>query len=238
MVSSRSRRRKSAAGEILVEPSTVTENAILSSIDRERIKLAIEGLEKQTSGELVPLLVSQIESYSEIHWVSGAVGALLGALVLIADSWLQSFPLSDEWIVGVLAGCAAIGLLLSAVPALKRKLIGEERLKDRARERALAEFVAQGVLETKDRTGVLLMIAAFEHRIEIIADTGIHSRADKKVWSEITDQIRPVIQNQGIAAGFLLAIEKIGEVLKREAPLQPGDRNELSDGVRDGGRSS
>jgi putative membrane protein len=104
-----------------------------------------------------------------------------------------------------------------------------QRQKVAARARQL--FVEHGITETRDRSGVLVYLSEAEHRIEILADRGVHQRVGAEGWQRMVDGVVKAIQQGEAGKGVLAAVDAIGAVLVEHFPRRTDDVNELSDAV-------
>jgi putative membrane protein len=68
-------------------------------------------------------------------------------------------------------------------------------------------------------------------RIEVVADSGIHSRVDPATWEGMVAQIASGARAGQLADGLIAAIRSTGELLAQHFPRRPDDRNELPDRV-------
>ena len=98
-------------------------------------------------------------------------------------------------------------------------------------ELAYAEFKNLGMEQTRDRTGILLLILLKEHQFQILADEGINAKVEQKVWDDIAEQMAEKFKNGEYLSGVVSAIERIGAILAQWFPRKPDDINELSDEV-------
>ncbi len=92
-------------------------------------------------------------------------------------------------------------------------------------------FLAKDLHLTGGRTGVLIFAALAEHRVEVIADEGVHAAAPNGVWDEVVADLVEGLKRGAIADGFVAAIARTGAVLAAHTPRQPDDANELPDGL-------
>ncbi|HJX28969.1 MAG TPA: hypothetical protein VJ885_13745, partial [Thermoanaerobaculia bacterium] len=151
---------------------------LFTDADFAAVRAAVTEAEQRTSGEIVPFVVPASDPYANAIWKGTAFGALLGPLIAVAlhrlwDLWGTHL---DLWIVVPAAAGAGVGFLLAAfVPAVKRWLAGDEMLDLRARQRAEMAFLEEEVFRTRDRTGILIFLSLFEHRVVVIGDSGINS---------------------------------------------------------------
>jgi uncharacterized membrane protein len=100
-----------------------------------------------------------------------------------------------------------------------------------ARERAVAMFGKLRVWDTENNNGVLIYLLLAEHRIEIVADRGLHRRVDAAEWQRIMDTMRRAFRAGQYEAGLNDAIDAVDALLVRHFALAPGEvnPNELPD---------
>lgn len=98
-------------------------------------------------------------------------------------------------------------------------------------ELALGEFYRLGMQNTRDRTGVLILLLLSDRKFQIIADEGIHRRVQDGTWDEIASQITSHFKRGNFLVGIVEAVKQVGAVLQVHFPRRPDDRNELPDNV-------
>jgi putative membrane protein len=209
---------------------------LFSETDLQRIKAAVQEAEKSTSGEIVPFLVDRSDDYEEAEWRGGA---LLGALMLltftvehiVSNSWL---PL--DFAVVLLAAFMAflVGVFLTRyVPAVKRVLAGRALRTHRVGLRASRAFLDEQVFNTRDRTGILLLLSVLEHEVLVLGDQGINARVQQSEWQDVVETLTRAIRAGRPADGFVEAIGKCGLLLQRSGVTRrKDDTDELPDNLR------
>jgi putative membrane protein len=212
---------------------------LLSDADREAVRAAVAEAEKRTSGEIVPYVVPASDAYPNALWKGAAFGALAGPLLALAlhrlwDLWGSHFEL---WLLMPAAAGAAIGFLLAAfVPPVKLWLAGDEMLELRTRQRAEMAFLEEEVFRTRERTGILLFLSLFEHRVVVLADSGIHTLVQPGQWEGIAAAIASGLRAGRAREALLEAIRSCGDLLERHGVARRADDvNELPDELRRGG---
>ncbi len=212
---------------------------LLDQLDTEHVRRAVAEAEEQTAGEIVPYVVERSGGYEVALWRgAGALALLAVGLMLLAallyDGWGLAW-LYTGW--GVALAALAGGLLGAALTAfiapLKRLLAGTERLDRTVHAQAMKAFVEEEVFATRDRTGILLFVSLFEHRIEVLGDSGINARVEPEAWAGIVERIRDGIRDGHFTDGLVEAIARCGALLERHGvEIRPDDENELPDRVR------
>ena len=209
----------------------------LSESDLSRIRDAVADAEKRTSGEIVPYIVSRSANYTIAFWHGGGLMALLVIAFLLivrsfsgwdAPSWIQGFTP----ILILLTASILGGFIVRIVPPLHRRLAGQTRLDRRVQQRALQAFVEREVFLTRERTGILLFVSLFEHRVEVIGDSGINAKVMQEDWADVVLAIRDGIKGGNLADGLVSGINLCGILLEMsDIAIRKDDINELSDDV-------
>ncbi len=207
--------------------------AELTAEDLEAIGEATRSAETRTGGELVCVLVGRCDPYSGSHWKGATLGAIAGAAA--AGIWMAAdqswYTPSPYLLTFATLGFAAAGLVaVAALPILQRLLVPAEVLDLRVDRRAAEAFLAEEVFATRDRTGVLLFIAFFEHRVRILVDRGIREIVDTEVWESIAGELTRGIRAGRTREALIAAIDACGAVLEaHRVERREDDRNELRD---------
>lgn len=94
-----------------------------------------------------------------------------------------------------------------------------------AHERAVTMFGKLRVWDTEHNNGVLIYLLLAEHRIEVLADRGIHRRVGAERWSQIVASMREAFQAGRFEDGLMAALDTIDALLSTHFPLAPGEAN-------------
>jgi putative membrane protein len=223
----------------------------LSQADQDRIAKAVADAEKTTAGEIYCVLAPEVgdDRAAPLIWATSAA-LLIPALALLAGfrpemlsrlfgGWSVGHEAAHDvailsallTYVGLQAAIFAVTAALVSIPAVRRALIPAALKKARVRRAALDYFLAKDLHLTRHRTGVLIFAALAEHRVEVIADEGIHAAAPSTVWDEVVADLVEGLKRGAVADGFVAAIARTGAVLAAHVPPRPGDVNELPDGL-------
>jgi putative membrane protein len=204
----------------------------ISTADLDQIKSAVARAEKTTSGEIVPLIVSTSGSYFWVHAVFALKLLVLATIVFEVIVYMSGFPGTLPELIGVQVSAALLGWGLGYFPPAARWGVGKFNLQKNVDDQALAAFIREGLTKTRDRTGVLIYISLFEHRVEILGDSGIHQHVSNDFWQNLCDQLAMKIREGKLVEGLENTIHEVGQTLKRYFPRQSDDQNEISDDLR------
>lgn len=206
---------------------------VFSEADREAIRAATAEAERVTSGELVVYVVERCDPHPEVACKGALIGGAIGAVcAAIAVRLFGGWGAPDYlWLlIGLQLGLLA-GWLASRVEGIARRLISDEALESRADGRAAEAFIEERVFATAARTGVLIFVALFEHRVLVLADDGIRERVGEGAWHDIAAGVATGIRGGAPASALVEAVGRCARLLdERGVPADVA--NELSNEPR------
>ncbi len=200
--------------------------------ERKQVTTAVHRAEQQTSGEIVPMIVSRSHHYP----LATLYGALLisfplSLLIVTCLSDLLWLPPNNLWIF---LGCLVPLFLISLITVkntlpLQRIFISPSRAKEEVEEEAMKAFYTEKLYKTRCENGILLFISVFERRVCILGDAGINTLISQEIWDEIVARVTLGIKNKNQCKSLCDAIESVGNILKEHFPIKEDDSNELHD---------
>jgi len=203
-----------------------------STEEQKRICDTVHKAELKTSGELVPMIVSESHSYPLAPVRGGALIAFITSLLFTAPLgemfWLDS---SNLWVFLSLftpVFCIAY-LLINRSYRLKRWFLFSDEMDEEVQNAALTSFFTERLYKTRDENGILIFISLLEHRAWVIADRGINERIPQERWQEAVSIVTSGIREKKQCEALCRAIKMIGDILEKEFPVKEDDTNELSD---------
>lgn len=205
-----------------------------SKSDREAIHAATTAAEAKTAGELVVYVTERCDPHPEVAWKGSVVGGALGALFAAVIVWrFGGWGAPDYlWLlIGFQLGLVA-GWIASRFDPVARRLIGEEALDSRVDGRAAEAFLDEQVFATRERTGVLIFVALFEHRVLVLADEGIDERVADDAWDEISGDLASGIRRGSPTQALIQAVERCADLLEAHGVHPADSENEISDEPR------
>ncbi len=192
--------------------------------EQQKIEAAVKAAEMKTSGEIVPMVVDSSYDYPRAELIGG--GSLALATGLLVSWWFGGE--SIWWFLPVFfIGFFLFQQLIRNLPGLKRKLIHPEELTEEVKEKALVSFLEQGLHETRDRTGILILISLFERRVQVLADSGINAKVPENTWDEIVTTIITGLKSDDACTAVCRAVERCGQLLEKNFPRKDDDTDEL-----------
>lgn len=202
--------------------------SLLTADDAKRVREAIEGVERSTAGEIMVVVAARSDHYADVRGFVALIGAIAAAWVLY---WFLPTVPSGYIFGGEVVLWIALFWLTGLGPIL-RTIVPAARLSVAVDNKAKQVFIDHGLTETRDRSGVLILVSELEHRVEILADRGIHEVVGNEGWEREVNVILRGIGAGRAADGLREAVEHIGARLSETFPPRSDDTNELSDHVR------
>lgn len=195
-----------------------------SAEDKDRIAAAIAEAEGGTAGEIYVVIAHTAEEF----WYMPVIWAVVAALLLPWPLHLLT-GLSTTTILVLQSVFFVAATVILSLPPIRQRIVPGIIAADRTRRQAYEQFLAHGVHLTEARTGVLIYVTPIDHRVEIVADVGIHSKVGPAAWEELAEEITAAARQGQLADGIVHAIRKAGALLARHFPPTPENPNELSD---------
>lgn len=221
----------------------------LESEKRALITDAIKRNEAKTSGEIYCVIARKSDDYRIFVLLWAAVLAIIIPLILalmgidlgvavadIGNDWAQfnnSAINSNNIYVDltiqafILVVAAILSGFESVVLALTPNFIKRQGVHKFARD----QFLAHGIHQTDEKTGVLIYVSLAEHIVEIVADSGIYQKVDKSVWGDAIGKILSKTKAGDLSGGLIDGIDDIGAILAQHFPPTPQNPNEITDSV-------
>lgn len=201
---------------------------LLNPAEAARVAEHVARAERGTAGEIVVVLAERSAGYERQRVAVSFTATLLGALALY--TFVPAVP--ELWVLCSEAPMMLLAWWLTGLPGVTRWIVPARLQHEAVLARAEQAFIEQGVTETRQRSGVLLFLSETEHRLELLADRGIHERVGSEVWQALVSDVVGAIQKGEAASGLTRAIDAIGARLAEHFPPASDDVNELSDAPR------
>lgn len=128
-------------------------------------------------------------------------------------------------------------IIIEAIKNAERETSGEIRvhLEEKGRNDILKDariiFRKLGMAKTKDRNGILILIAPDQRKLAIYGDQGINEKVSPTYWNGIVMEMQEKFGNNLRCEGVCEAVRKIGSKLKEHFPYKSDDVNELPDEI-------
>lgn len=205
----------------------------LTAEERERIRLVVHAAEEHTNAEIVPMLVSRSGLYRDAQHRSGLILALFTLTLLLSTEllWLPwGWHASNAaWLVLATILTYGAGAWLGTLVPIVRLLTPTDRMRHKVRLRAERAFAQHAVSQTRERTGVLIMVSLLEHQIHVLADRPLFQQVPSEQWSKVVEAAVDRLKAGDVVGGVCQSIQTCGVLLAEVCPGRPGDNpDELS----------
>jgi uncharacterized membrane protein len=94
------------------------------------------------------------------------------------------------------------------------------------RARAMEVFAALGVWDTEANNGVLIFVLLADQSVEIVADRGYNAWVKPPEWAAICESMNRLFREERYEDGALDGIRRVGAIVTKYFPWQPGTRND------------
>jgi putative membrane protein len=224
-------------GEVAVSgeevPVETGEGLRLTAEERERIRLAVHAAEEHTNAEIVPMIVGRSGLYRDAQHRSGLILALFTLTLLLSTEllWLPwGWHASNAaWLVLATILAYGAGAWLGTLVPIVRLLTPTDRMRHKVRLRAERAFAQHAVSQTRERTGVLIMVSLLEHQIHVLADRPLFQQVPSEQWSKVVEAAVDRLKAGDVVGGVCQSIQTCGVLLAEVCPGRPGDNpDELS----------
>jgi len=200
---------------------------VLSSAEQRELSELVAQIEQRTASELVVVVLPKSLSYAQYRVTVSLVIGLAGAGIasFLHPGWPGHAVLGLQLVFGL------FGHWVLANPALLRRCVPKEVMDRAVHERAEQLFVSLGVTETRERSGILVLLSSLERRVELLADRGIYQQLGGEVWNQLVAELSVSIKNGAAKAGLERLLAQLGDELAARYPVRPDDTNELSNRI-------
>ena len=192
----------------------------LTKKDVQKIEEAIKTAEATTSGEIVPVILSESDDYIYTHFLSALIFTIAGIYLS------EHFNLFVYNYVITSMIWSVVGFCIPYISGIKKILLTQNEIDEEVNQRALQAFYAQNLHNTKDQTGILIFISLLEKRVIILGDRGINEKVEENFWNEELNHILSSIKNNELPQGLSHVIKDMGEKLSTHFPIQADDQNQ------------
>lgn len=206
----------------------------LSRAEADAVKRLITALEGRTGVQVVTAVIGKADAYAELPWKAFALGAALAGLGVVIADWIR-----PDWLtayaallhaLAILGTGAASALVAIFVPGYARLFLRPTRRDSEVRHYAESLFLRRELFKTQSRNGILVLVSAFERKVEILADTGLRGRAGEPDWRTVIARMTPHLAAGRPAEALQEGLERIEALLVAKGLHgAPAQKNELPD---------
>ncbi len=214
-------------------PVGTGEGLQLTAEEREQIRLTVYAAEQKTNAEIVPMIVNRSGLYRDAQHRSGLLLSLVVlALMLTTEMfWLPWgwHGSNAAWLILATILAYGVGAWLGTLAPCIRLLTPTDRMHHKVRLRAERAFTTHMISQTREHTGVLIMVSLLEHQIYVLADQSIFQRVPAACWSSVVEAAVGRLKRGDMIGGLCQGILVCGTLLAEVCPSRPDDNpDELS----------
>ncbi|MEM7250327.1 MAG: TPM domain-containing protein [Pseudomonadota bacterium] len=214
--------------------------SLYSEKDQKRITTIIAEAEKQTSGEIVPVVATRSGRYDRSEDCVGVILACIamaGVVIALGYSnalggagWGQSGATYLWAAVAVAALLIAFSLgaiVASRFPSIALPFISSAEMTAEVERAAREQFQRLRIRSTGGATGVLIYISLLERQVHVLGDDAISEKLSQADWDAVRDTIVQGMRSKAPVAALEAGIHASGNLLRRHFPAEPNNMNEL-----------
>ena len=206
----------------------------LTKHESDAIGEQIAAIEARCGGQIVTAIIGKADHYVELPWKAFALGASLTAAVVVAadalrPDWLSAYAALSH-ALAILGAGAVSALAAIYLPAYARLFLRPARRDAEVRLYAQSLFLRRELFKTQLRRGILVMVAMFERKVEILADTGLHASVRESEWRTVVASMTPELGAGHAAAALQQGLARLDKLLLGKGlQMAVGEANELPD---------
>lgn len=210
-------------------------SALLTKDEEQQIVAAVRHAESKISGEIVPVILKRCHHYPSSKYKLALIASvMMFLLIILADRYLEGFNLYDPIYYFTLVYSAAIvGFFIPIwFPSVAPAFANEKEKRHAVEQKAETIFLENEIFNTRQRTGIMILISLAERRALVMADRGINQKVEQSTWDDLISKLIDSIKSKELAEGMNNAIESATQILLENGfTVEAGDTNELTDKI-------
>lgn len=198
---------------------------LLSKEQQDQIEQKIIEIEKETSAEVLPMIVESSTPVGHVKVI------LFLIFILISEFILQNFLKADSWAHSrywelsflILISCL-LAYFFSKNHFVQRTLTSDQDELLQVNRRALLEFYNQSLHEKPNRNIVLFLFSLMERRIVVLTSPELKNTFTQKELDQIVKEFSEQNKKVNFSHGLISALQIAGNILKQKLPV---NKNEI-----------
>lgn len=202
----------------------------LTAAEQQQVTDTVQEMERITSGEIVPMIVSRSHEYP-MAAVTCCVSMILPLALLLTHLigeriWIGS---QNMWLFLGLFTClyALLYPVVIRSDRLKHYFLNRRQVTNEVEKGALSSFYSEQLHKTRDANGILIYISVMERKVWILADAHINAKIDQSEWDAIVADLTTGIRTGRPSEAICEAVRRTGHILHTHFPYQRDDKDEL-----------
>lgn len=209
-------------GEVLVEAGEYFKKYQFNNTEIQKV---IENFEKNTSVEIVTMVVGSSDIYPAIKPRITIVAFI--SLLFFSYSLNLFSQLEYRIILLLLIISFFISFIVSKIEILASNFVFPNEINEEVRQRAIEGFFEHN-LHNLNAGAILLFISLFEKKVDVLYDEKIKETIDQKEWLSVINNMLPEIKKKNLTRAFSKGIETSLSIVKEKFPPNTQQKNELS----------
>lgn len=201
--------------------------------EQQQINELVAEVEAASGAQFIVAVIGKADAYPEIPWKAFALATVSTALLMAAVEFgLVTSPAprtSVSSLMIVLAAGMLFALMAIWVPPLGWALLDRVRVRGEVEQYARALFLERGMFQTRQRTGILVLISLFEGEAAILADDGVQQHMTEGQIEAIVEQMTPLLRKGLVVEAARGALTALASRLQGKLERRPA--NELADAL-------
>jgi putative membrane protein len=200
---------------------------LITDSEIQKLSELVRESEKQTQGEIVPILVRRSASVGHVPLL--LLSSFMVLVFILERTWVSLFwGLWPTWIyLPLMLILTALSVVLSRWDCFQRWFTSNQDESHQVFRRAQLEFHLSPVHQTRAGTGILIFASLMEKRAVVLADKAIADKVPAETWNEVTQLLTQEFKANRYALGFEKAILRSAELLKTHLPAENHNPNEV-----------
>jgi putative membrane protein len=201
--------------------------------EQSQINKLVAAAEAKSGVQVLIAIVAKADAYPEIPWKAFAIGAAFASLLVMAQAfyfadWSSSH--AGVLVSAVMVAGASFAALSVVMPAFARLFLAGLRAEAEVRQYAEAAFLQRGLFHTRNRVGVLVVIARFEREAAIVADVGVRRHVTDEQLAAVAARIKPLLGEASMTPACASCLGALTVLLQDRLTAQTS-RNEIQDAL-------
>lgn len=206
----------------------------LNEQERKQLDQRVAEVEKRTGVQIVLGVIERSDSYPELPWKAFALGVSVAGfaavmLDMLRPGWTTGYAALLE-VTATLAAGAACALFCVFVPGFGRLFLSAQRAETEVRQHAQSLFLTRELFNTRERTGLLLLVSRFERQVVMLPDRGLHTQLSQDAMQKIITRMGVALASGQFARALEGGLESLEQILSSKAAAGSGE-NELPNSV-------
>jgi len=193
---------------------------------KTQLNNSVSDIENNSVAEIVVIVKARSSNYQEYALWFGFI------FMVVVYSFFMFSPFDFDvffiYFFTITLFLLASGLS-SAFPFLMQWLITKKARLKNTEIYARAIFQKGGIMNTKQRIGVLFFVSLFEKQVFILPDKGAMIAIPDTEWQEMHKSFMTIFSESDVAGSLITQLDKIKPLFSKYLPSVENDINELPD---------